>query len=79
MIQNGVKMELKFRGLKVSTKIMKIKTPRNFQRIWYYSLWMPFYYSSGLQIQSHEYANKANNDDVPKPAQSLRTGVLMLS
>ena len=26
-------MELKFRGLKVSTKITKIKTPRNFQRI----------------------------------------------
>ena len=33
MIQNGVKMELKFRGFKVSTKITKIKTPRNFQRI----------------------------------------------
>ena len=33
MIQNGVKMKLKFRGFKVSTKIMKIKTPRNFQRI----------------------------------------------
>lgn len=45
----------------------------------YYSLWMPFYYSSGLHIQSHEYANKANKDDVPKPAQSLRTGVLVLS
>ena len=28
-------MELKFRGLKVSTKITKIKTPRNFQRIRY--------------------------------------------
>ena len=35
MIQNGVKMELKFRGFKVSTKITKIKTPRNFQRIRY--------------------------------------------
>ena len=33
MIQNGVKMKLKFRGFKVSTKITKIKTPRNFQRI----------------------------------------------
>ena len=31
--QNGVKMELKFREFKVSTKITKIKTPRNFQRI----------------------------------------------
>ena len=30
MIQNGVKMELKFREFKVSMKIMKIKTPRNF-------------------------------------------------
>ena len=28
-------MELKFRGFKVSTKITKIKTPRNFQRIRY--------------------------------------------
>ena len=27
MIQNGVKMELKFRKFKVSTKITKIKTP----------------------------------------------------
>ena len=36
MIQNGVKMELKFRGFKVSTKITKIKTPRNFQRIRYH-------------------------------------------
>ena len=31
--QNGVKMELKFREFIVSTKITKIKTPRNFQRI----------------------------------------------
>ena len=31
-------MELKFRGFKVSTKITKIKTPRNFQRIRYSSV-----------------------------------------
>ena len=30
MIQNGVKIELKFRGLKMSTKITKIKTPQIF-------------------------------------------------
>ena len=34
MSQNGVKMKLKFRGFKVSTKITKIKTPQNFKRIW---------------------------------------------